>query len=54
VRRLSPREVARLQGFSDNFQLVGSDTQKYKQLGNSVCVPMFADVLRGFEILNAR
>tara|TARA_R110000824_G_scaffold391412_1_gene589127 strand:+ start:470 stop:1381 length:912 start_codon:yes stop_codon:yes gene_type:complete len=39
-RRLTPREVARLQGFSDSFKLPCSDTQSFKQLGNSVSVPV--------------
>ena len=39
-RRLTPRECARLQGFSDSFIIPVSDTQAYKQFGNSVVVPM--------------
>jgi len=39
-RRLTPRECARLQGFSDDFIIPVSDTQAYKQFGNSVVVPM--------------
>lgn len=39
-RRLTPRECARLQGFSDDFRIPVSDTQAYKQFGNSVVVPM--------------
>lgn len=35
-RRLSPREAARLMGFPDEFPIVVSDTQAYKQFGNSV------------------
>lgn len=38
-RKLSPREAARLQGFPDTFNIVVSDTQAYKQFGNSVSVP---------------
>ncbi len=38
-RRLTPRECARLMGFDDNFQIPVSDTQAYKQFGNSVVVP---------------
>jgi DNA (cytosine-5)-methyltransferase 1 len=38
-RRLTPRECARLMGFDDSFQIVVSDTQAYKQFGNSVVVP---------------
>ena len=39
-RRLTPRECARLQGFPDSFKLVCSNTQCYKQFGNSVAVPV--------------
>jgi DNA (cytosine-5)-methyltransferase 1 len=39
-RRLTPRECARLMGFSDQFQITVSDTQAYKQFGNSVVVPV--------------
>ena len=39
-RKLSPREAGRLQGFSNDFKIVVSDTQAYKQFGNSVAVPV--------------
>lgn len=39
MRRMTPREWARLQGFPDSFRIVCSDTQAYKQFGNSVAVP---------------
>lgn len=38
VRRLTPRECARLQGFSDTFEIPVSDSQAYKQFGNAVTV----------------
>lgn len=38
VRKLTPREWARLQGFPDSFKLPVSDSQLYKQLGNTVSV----------------
>ena len=38
IRRLTPRECARLQGFSDDFIIPVSDTQAYKQFGNAVTV----------------
>ena len=38
VRRLTPRECARLQGFSDTFVIPVSDCQAYKQFGNAVTV----------------
>jgi DNA (cytosine-5)-methyltransferase 1 len=40
VRRLTPREYARLQGFPETYEIVVSDTQAYKQFGNSVTVPL--------------
>lgn len=43
-RRLTPRECARLQGFPDSFRIPVSDTQAYKQFGNSVVVPLMANV----------
>ncbi|MCB9205186.1 MAG: DNA (cytosine-5-)-methyltransferase [Flavobacteriales bacterium] len=39
-RKLTPRECARLQGFPDNFVIPVSDTQAYKQFGNSVVRPL--------------
>ena len=39
IRRMTPREWARLQGFPDNFKIPVSDAQAYKQFGNSVAVP---------------
>lgn len=43
-RRLTPRECARLQGYPDDYRIVVSDTQAYKQFGNSVVVPLIAQV----------
>jgi DNA (cytosine-5)-methyltransferase 1 len=43
-RRLTPRECARLMGFPDAFRITVSDTQAYKQFGNSVAVPVIATV----------
>jgi DNA (cytosine-5-)-methyltransferase len=43
-RRLTPRECARLQGFPDTFKIPVSDTQAYRQFGNSVVVPLMANV----------
>jgi DNA (cytosine-5)-methyltransferase 1 len=39
VRKMTPREWARLQGFPDDFQIVVADASAYKQFGNSVAVP---------------
>lgn len=43
-RRLTPRECARLMGYPESFRITVSDTQAYKQFGNSVAVPMFSAV----------
>ena len=43
-RRLTPRECARLQGFPDDFVIPVSDTQAYRQFGNSVVVPLIENV----------
>ncbi len=49
-RRLTPRECARLMGFDEpgesNFVIPVSDTQAYRQFGNSVVVPVFAAVAK--------
>jgi DNA (cytosine-5)-methyltransferase 1 len=39
IRKMTPREWARLQGFPDEFRIVCADAQAYKQFGNSVAVP---------------
>lgn len=39
-RRLTPRECARLMGFPEDFKIPVSDTQAYKQFGNSIVVPV--------------
>ena len=38
IRKLTPRECLRLQGFPKNFKIVTSDTQTYKQAGNAMSV----------------
>jgi DNA (cytosine-5)-methyltransferase 1 len=48
-RRLTPRECARLMGFPDTFRIPVSDTQAYKQFGNSIVVPVVAAVARHME-----
>ncbi len=45
-RRLTPRECARLQGFPDDFKIVVSDTQAYRQFGNSVAVPVISAIYK--------
>ena len=48
-RRLTPRECARLMGFSDSYKIVCSDVQAYKQFGNSVVVPMISAVAKAMK-----
>ena len=43
-RRLTPRECARLMGFPDDYKIKVSDTQAYRQFGNSVVVPVVAAI----------
>ncbi|MGN0847255.1 MAG: DNA (cytosine-5-)-methyltransferase [Kiritimatiellia bacterium] len=45
-RRLTPRECSRLMGYPPNFKIVVSDSQAYKQFGNSVVMPLMAEVGR--------
>ncbi|UQS18076.1 DNA (cytosine-5-)-methyltransferase [Pseudomonas sp. HS6] len=45
-RRLTPRECARLMGFPDTFRIPVSDTQAYRQFGNSVVMPVIKEVAR--------
>jgi len=45
-RKLTPREAGRLQGFPNDFKIVVSDTQAYKQFGNSVAVPVIEQLAK--------
>lgn len=45
-RKLSVREAARLQGFPDDFKFPVSDAQAYKQLGNSVSIPVVSAIIK--------
>jgi DNA (cytosine-5)-methyltransferase 1 len=45
-RRLTPRECARLMGYPDSFKIIVSDTQAYRQFGNSVVVPVVERVAK--------
>ena len=49
-RKITPREAARLQGFPDNFKIPVSDTQAYKQFGNSVCVPVIKSLSKQIKL----
>ena len=45
-RRLTPRECARLMGYGDSFRIPVSDSQAYRQFGNSVVVPVIKEIAR--------
>ncbi|MDL2234070.1 DNA cytosine methyltransferase [Ruminococcaceae bacterium OttesenSCG-928-L11] len=47
VRRLTPKECERLQGFPDGWTDMGSDSARYKALGNSVSVPVVEYIMMG-------
>lgn len=46
IRRLTPREWARMQGFPDSFRLSGVKTKAYRQIGNSVPVPVVTAIAK--------
>ena len=46
IRKMTPREWARLQGFPDDFKFVVADVHLYKQFGNSVTVPVIEAIAR--------
>lgn len=53
IRRLTPLECERLQGFPDNWTAIpnASDSARYKALGNSVAIPCVDYVLRGISLV---
>jgi len=46
IRRLTPRECARLMGFPDSFKIAKSRSQAYKQFGNSVPVKVLVEIMK--------
>ena len=46
IRKMTPREWARLQGFPDSYKLTLSDTHLYKQFGNSVTVTVIEAIAK--------
>ena len=53
IRKLTPREWARLQGFPDSYKLPLADVHLYKQFGNSVTVPVIKAIAEKIkEVLN--
>lgn len=49
VRKLSPREAARLQGFPEKFKIIENDNQSLKQFGNSVPINLLKEVFKGLK-----
>jgi DNA (cytosine-5)-methyltransferase 1 len=60
VRRLTPRECERLQGFEDGYTAIvyknkpAADGPRYKAIGNSMCVDVLEDILGRIELMAAR
>ncbi len=50
IRKLTPRECMRLMGFNDRFRIVVSDTQMYRQAGNSIVVDVLIHLLNAANI----
>lgn len=55
IRKMTPREWARLQGYPDDFRIVVADASAYKQFGNSVAVPAIqATAQQLLKVLNEK
>ena len=50
IRKLTPRECLRLMGFPDTFKQVVSDTQLYRQTGNSIVVNVVIALFKSMDI----
>jgi len=50
IRKLTPRECLRLMGFRDDFKIAVSDTQMYRQAGNSIVVDVLIALLKQIDI----
>ena len=50
IRKLTPRECLRLMGFTDDFKIAVSDTQMYRQTGNSIIVDVLIAILKQIDI----
>ncbi len=44
VRKLTLKECYRIMGFPDNFKFISNISELYKQIGNSVCIPMIKEI----------
>ena len=49
-RKFTPRECLRMMGFDDSFKIVVSDTETYKQAGNSIIVDVLIALLKQIDI----
>lgn len=52
IRKLTPRECLRLMWFSDDFKIVVSDTQAYKQAWNSIVVNVLMHIINNLDLNN--
>lgn len=52
ARCLTPRECLRLMGFSDNFKIVVSDSNMYRQVGNSIAVNVLVEIMKAIQDTN--
>lgn len=50
IRKLTPRECLRIMGFDDTFKIVVSDTQMYRQAGNSIVVNVLMAILKQIKL----
>ena len=50
IRKLTPRECLRLMGFRDDFKIVVSNTQMYRQAGNSIVADVLVALLKQMDI----
>lgn len=50
IRKLTPKECLRLMGFRDDFKQIVSDTQMYRQAGNSIVVDVLIAILKQMDI----
>jgi len=50
IRKLTPKECLRLMGFRDTFKITVSDTQMYRQAGNSIVVDVLISLLKQMDI----
>ncbi len=53
IRRFTPREAFNLMDFPQSFSWPVSDSQAYKQAGNSICVGVLAGIIKGLKKINA-